>query len=422
MIPRLRLLKTDTFLRNNAVFFVGTIIYSLLNFLFYPVMGRLLTPNYFGEVQTLFSILSHVTIFFNVLGLVVINIVANQKDRKTANKTIIELEKFALLLSFATFAVFLILVVPLKHFFQFSTSWPLVGLGVTILFSMPSAFRRAVLQGAKDFVALSWSNIIFSVLKLIFAVVLVLLGLKTLGTILAVLIAQIASLAYIIWRLKKMGENYRLRDTKMSLPDMTAIKPELVYSGLTLVISLIFTIQYSIDVLSVKHYFSPSVAGLYAGISTISNIIFFAAGSVNGVLLATIKIGSTANKILLRKSLILTLLVCGGIFTVFTLFPQKIIRLLIGETYVSYAHYLVGISLALLLVSIANLLFIYYLAQRAYAIGIVAISGSVITYLLMLANHASVQAIINNVITGSAVLLVGITVFGFMKEGKLKSD
>ena len=83
-------LKTDTFLRHNAVFFLGNMAVNVLNYLFYPILGRMLAPSYFGEVQVLFSILSHVTIFFNVFGLVVVNSVANQKDRKDANKIIIE--------------------------------------------------------------------------------------------------------------------------------------------------------------------------------------------------------------------------------------------------------------------------------------------------------------------------------------------
>ncbi len=400
------------------MFFVGVIAVGLLNYLFYPILGRLLTPSYFGEVQTLFSILTHITIFFNVLGLVVVNIVANQKSQAEANKIIVELEKFAVLLSFATFIVFLALVVPLKHFFQFGSAWPLIGLGLTILISVPLAFRRAVLQGIKDFSTLSWASVLAAFLKLILAISFVDLGYKTGGTIVAILIAQIVALIYVAFRLKRLGQSYRLKGTKLSLPDMKAIKPELVYAGLTLIVSLIFTVQYSIDVLSVKHYFPPDIAGLYAGISTISNIIFFVSGSVSGVLIATIKIGAHANTRLLKRSLIFTFLIGGGSFVIFALLPKLVIQILLGKTYTPYAHYLPSISFALLLISFANLLFIYHMAQRAYAISTIGIVGSVITFVLMLANHTSVQAIINNVITGSAILLLGIAAFTYIKRGR----
>ena len=197
---------------------------------------------------------------------------------------------------------------------------------------------------------------------------------------------------------------------------MATIKPQLAYAGITLTISLIFTIQYSVDVLSVKHYFPPEIAGLYAGISTISNIIFFATGSVYGVLLATIKIGSPANKNLLRRSMLLMLLLGGGAFAVFSLFPKTVIHILIGKTYVPYAHFLPSISFALFLITFANLFFVYHLAQRAYAISYIALGGALITYLLIITNHASIQAVINNVITGSALLLVGISCFSFIKR------
>ena len=88
--------------------------------------------------------------------------------------------------------------------------------------------------------------------------------------------------------------------------------------------------------------------------------------------------------------------------------------ILIGSKYATYAHYLPGIAFATLLISVANLLFIYHMAQRAYAISFLALAGMGVTIALMLVNHPSIQAIINNVILGSVVLLAGITIFGFI--------
>ena len=413
MLKQLRRLRQDDFLRHNAIFFAGNLSIGVLNYLFYPILGRLLEPSYFGEVQTLFSLFSHIGVFFNVLGLVVVNIVANQATDQAASAVIIELEKFALLISTIGFALFLFLAIPLEHFFQFGSAYPFIGLAIAILISVPITFRRAVLQGIRDFTGLSWAGIIGATIKLVVAITLVLAGYKTGGAVAAVLTAQLLTLAYVWWRLRQKHSTYQWHEQHFSWPKLELIAPQLKYAGLVLSVSLIITIQYTIDILTVKHYFPAHQAGLYAGVSTIANIIFFVAGSVAGVLIASVRIGHPGNKALLRRSLALTSILAGGALVVFAAAPRLVTTILIGAKYSSAAHFLPSIAFATFLISIANLLFIYHLAQRAYAISALALSSSGLTIALMLVHHPSIQAIIGNVIIGSAVLLGGITIFGF---------
>lgn len=413
MFAKLRHLRQDDFLRHNAIFFAGNLSIGVLNYLFYPILGRLLAPSYFGEVQTLFSLFSHIGVFFNVLGLVVVNIVANQATDQAASQVIIELEKFALFISTAGFVLFLFLAIPLEHFFQFGSAYPFVGLAIAILISVPITFRRAVLQGIRDFAGLSWAGIVGAAVKLVVAIGLVLGGYKTGGAVAAVLVAQLLTLLYVWWRLRQKHSSYQWGQQHFSWPKLELIAPELKYAGLVLSVSLIITIQYTIDILTVKHYFPAHQAGLYAGVSTIANIIFFVAASVSGVLIASVKIGHHGNKALLKRSLILTSLLAGGALVVFAALPHLVTTILIGSKYASAAHYLPSIAFATFLISIANLLFIYHLAQRAYTIAALALGGSALTIALMLVHHPSIQAIIGNVIIGSAVLLASVTVFGF---------
>lgn len=419
MVGRLRTLRGDAFMRHNAVLMAGSLLIGFLNYVFYPVMGRLLEPRHFGEVQTLFSVFSHLTITFNVLGLVVVNIVANYAKDK-ARRLINELERAALLGSGVLFGLFLLLVVPLSRFFHFDSAWPFIGLAVTILIMVPSTFRRSVLHGLQDFKALSWSGILASLLKLVAAVGLVLMGLQTSGTILSVLIAQILTLLYMNRRLKSQTTVFSQTGPLFGRPHLELIRPELRYGGLILIISLAFTLLYTIDILTVKHFFPPDQAGIYAGISTIANIIYFITGSISSVLVASIKIGAgAANRQLLRRSLLLTIGIGGVSLLVFSLTPRTIIGLLMGQAYVSYAHFLPAISVALFLLAIANVLFVYHMALRAYHIGWLAAGGLLLAVILMLVNHTTVQAIIYNVIMSSAALTAGIVLYGWLrsKEG-----
>lgn len=409
------------FCATTLFFFGGSVAVGILNYAFYPILGRLLAPSYFGEVQTLFSLIAHLSVFFAVLGLVVVNLVANrdQQDvtKASATKAIVELEKVALLFSLLLFGLFLLLLVPLKNFFHFGSIGPLLGMGFTILLAVPFTFRRGVLQGHHDFNGISWAGIINALLKIVFAASLVMAGLKTGGAVLALILAQVLTLGYVIWRLHNRQLTYRFDWRRWSRPNFELVRPQLVYAGVAFVVSSIFTLQYSIDLLTVKHYFPAHEAGLYAGISTISNIIFFGTTSVAGVLFASVNVGNPKRNFhLLKRSVQLTLLIGGGALLVFALLPNVIIHLLIGSAYTSYAQYLPREGLALLLVALANLLFLYYMAQRRYAISLIAATGATLTLMLMHLNHDSITAIINNVIIGSLLLLVGICLFGWRKQ------
>lgn len=418
MRDKLRALKNDSFLRHNAIFLAGNVAVGFLNYVFYPIVGRLLEPIYFGEVQVLFSIVAHVAVFFNVMGLVVVNIVANHPDAKTANRLITELEKLAIWFSLLSFGLLLIFVIPLTHFFHFTSAWPFVALALAIILSVPITFRRAILQGIKDFTSLSWAGVINSVVKLVGGVGAVLAGFKTLGTMGALLAAQIIGLVYIDWRLKRDQTKYQWHGYSLAKPDLQTVRPELKYGGLVLLVSLLFTVMYSVDVLMVKHYFQADKAGLYAGISTIANTIYFISGSVAGVLLASVKIGAKGNTPLLKRSILLNLGLGSLTLVIFALAPRLVIGGLIGDTYADYAHYLPSITLALFILSIANLLFIYYMAQRAYWLLWLVLVGSILIVLLMIVNHGSIQAIINNVIAGSIVLLLSVSVLGSFRKNK----
>ncbi len=409
--------RKDDFIRHNAIFFAGNTGIGFLNYLFYPVLGRLLQPAYFGEVQTLFSLFSHIGAFMGVFGMVAVNIVANQKHTKSSNTLVLELEKLTFLISIVLFLLLLLTLRPVANFFHFGSVYPFLGVAIAMIIGVPITFRRAILQGLHKFTDISIAGLIGAIGKLVFAVIAVVLGYKTGGTITAIVITQIISLIYIEWRLRLSSYDFGGQTRIWSWPNFDLITPELKYAGLVLSVSLIIAIQFTLDILAVKHYFPPVQAGLYAGISTVSNVLFFLTGSISGVLLASVRLGQGgANYILLKRSFKLVIGLGGATLLVFVLFPSTVIHILLGYKYLPAAHYLPTISLAMFIVSLANLCYIYFMAKRRYIISVLTIIGALTTYILMLANHGSIQAIINNVIVGSVIMLALVVGYGFISQ------
>jgi O-antigen/teichoic acid export membrane protein len=291
----------------------------------------------------------------------------------------------------------------LEDFFNFSSFYPFISLAVLLLTGVSLTFRKAFLQGASDFKAVSWSGIISAGAKLGFAILFVYLGWRSLGAISALLIAQALSLLYVYFKTKD-SLNLSIFSKKGS---REVIKSEYKYAILIFLATSAITFLYTADVLMVKHWFSREEAGLYSGIATIARIIFFATGSVCGVLLATVKIKNSPdlNKQILKKALVLIVLIAGGGLLIFSLFSETVINILIGERYVSLAPLLFKMSLLLVMVSIINLLFSYFLALRRYIIVGASLSGPLTIIILSLFDHGSLEQIVYNFLIGSMVVL-----------------
>lgn len=164
----LRSARRSQFLKDNAVYLFGSIAVGAFNYLYYPVLGRLLAPSAFGEVQTLVSLFLQLGIFLSVLGLVTVNIVANYKDEAQRNALVLEFEKLAFVLSLGLLALTIIFQSKLQEFLQFESPWPFVILMLSLVATVPFTFRGAFLRGKKRFGVAAISNVLGAAGKLLF--------------------------------------------------------------------------------------------------------------------------------------------------------------------------------------------------------------------------------------------------------------
>ncbi|HUS26339.1 MAG TPA: oligosaccharide flippase family protein [Nevskiaceae bacterium] len=405
--------RRSTFLRHNLIFFVGSVAVGALNYLYYPVLGRLLTPSSFGEVQALISLFLQIAIFLSVLGLVTINVVANYQSSAKRNAVVLEFERLALCISLVLLLLTIIFQRQLQRFLQFDTTWPFILLIVALVVSVPFTFRGAYLRGKQRFGLASTVNILGAGGKLLFSTLLVAISWGTAGAIGGLIVAQVVACGFAALWAYQNGLHQPEHKRPWRLPDMRVLAPELRYGLLVLVGSLVITLQYSVDVVVIKHYFDPHTAGLYAGIASVARIIFFLTASISLVLMPMVRLDAKpgANRQLLMKSLVL--LAAAGLpaLLVFTLAPAWITGLLMGHEYTSMASLLPLLSLTLFIVSVLNLIVSYYLALRRYAIALVVSIGAAVTYGLIIAHHNTVRAVVASLLIGSIAMLLTLAIW-----------
>jgi O-antigen/teichoic acid export membrane protein len=399
-------IRNSAFLRNNAVFFAGSLAVGALNYLYYPAMGRLLDTTSFGETQTLISLFLQAAILLSVMGLVAINVVANHRSDIERNRIVVEFEKLSFILSLGLLILTVVFGKVIANFFNFKDTLPFLLLILGLCASVPLTFRGAYLRGKQRFGLASGTNLISAGGKLLLALILVYLGFGTAGAIGGLVIAQVLASGLAWWWAAKQG--LKVPNNKvLSLPNFKLLKPELKYGGLVLVGSLIIVMQYSVDVIVVKHYFDAHTAGLYAGVATVARILFFVTASIALVLMPMVKItnSNTENRRILIKSLLLFTLVALPIVIIFIVLPEHAMLLLMGPNYSEVASLLPALGTAIFIVSALNVVVSYHLALRRYGLAAAMILGSFATYWLMFTQHQTLNNVVNNLLIGSAVML-----------------
>lgn len=400
-------IRNSTFLKQNAILFFGGLVVSVLNYLYYPILGRLLNLTEYGEVQILISLYLQLAIFLTVMGQVTVNIVSNTEDIKKRDYLLGELQRFTFLLLLGFFVLGLSLGWWVASILQFESPLPIIVLFASIFATAPFTFQTAYLRGRQLFGYTSMANVITAIGRIVFSVLFVVAGWSTAGAVGGVAASQLVGA---IFAYKAVRRNLELSSVSRSiwrLPDMKLLWPELRFAGFVLIASLGVTVLSSIDTVIVKIFFDPETAGGYAGIATVAKIIFFLTGSIAQVMLPAVKMHGVRsnNRSLLLKSFVLLSAAGGSALLFFALFPDFVIITLMGKSFAPYAHILPTLSAALFLVSIINLIVSYYVALRQFNVAYVVSVGVIFTIILLTTQHSTLESVAVNLLYGSVVML-----------------
>lgn len=406
MLSLLRRVFSSGFIRANSLFFFAALLVGALNYLYYPVLGRMLAPAAFGEVQTLVSLFLQFTAFLSGLSVLAVTLVANARQNKETQAIIIEFERVALVASAGLLLASMAFSPMLQRFFHFETALPFVALALALVVSVPFTFRSAYLRGKKQFGRVAAGNVILAASKLLCSALLVAIGLGTVGAVGGLVLAQVLALACVAYWAWQRG----LHKIKWSWPSLQRLRPHVGYAGAVLVVSSLITVQYSIDIVLVKHFFAPHEAGLYAGIATVARIVFFLTASITQVMLPSVVIGNAQNGQLLKKSLALFALVTLPALVLCSTAPVVVMTVLLGGAYSSYAWLLPPLALAMAVIALLQLLTSYFVALKQYGVVAVVVVGSAVTVWLMATGSHSLQALVTGLLAGS-VCMLGLLLF-----------
>ncbi len=390
----------------------GASIVSALNYLFYPILGRMLQASQLGEVQVLISIITQIMFVLSIGRMVILNVLTNETSPKVQQSFMTEAEK-ALSRTAIVLSIVIIAAIPLlKRFLQINSYAALLLLVPVVLVSSTRISRDAYMRAHSLFKQAVIADIIVSVLRILSAVIFIALGFGTQGALGGLIVGILVSAYYCHKVTAKYG--LRLPLYKYLLPqhlkdpiNTKLIRPHIRYAAVVACVGILQALIVVMDSVSAKHFFTPSQAGLYAGISIVGNIVLFITGSINGVLVASVRstIDHSYNIRKLAVSMGILVFVGSFVAAVFSLAPSFFVTILLGSRYTVYAYLLPKVSLTMLLLSIANLIFSYHIALRDLQIIFAALVSIIIMVTGVALHHQTLDQMVNAILLASTLLL-----------------
>lgn len=388
MTKILNLLKNPLF-SGSFLMVGGNMFANVLNYFYQLFMGRNLGIVGYGELSSVFALFYIITIVPISASPSIVKFISTSKNHKEARLIYERINKFIWKIAIF-FAILIFVLSPfLASFLHVDWSY-VVLVAPVVFFSLVTISNQALMQGLLKFWGNVGPNLTASTTKLILGIVFVLIGMRVFGAVLGVLFG--ASLAYFY--------SYYL-----SKKFLKKIKPEgqfdfrkfLKYSLPVLVFSFSFTSFFTVDLILVKHFFSQTDAGIYATLSILGKIIYFAASPIASVMFPLVAgKHSRGEKYfrLLVVSLLVTTSVAFGIVSIYALFSKQIINIFSKSGSLISGDYLVWMGIFIALYTVCYFIMNFFLSIDKVKIVLVPFVLAIIQIFLIVVTHRSILEVI----------------------------
>ncbi len=364
--------KNELF-RASLVLLILINISNVLNYVFHFVMGRMLGPADYGVLAVLASIIY----IFSVPTTSIQTLVSKYTTRLNVKKEhgkIKGMLKFmileAALIAAVIFVVFCASSIFLSGYLKISF-WLLCLTGLYLFGAFTSPVGLGVLQGMKKFSAWGWNSILNSIVKIVIAVILVILGFGVYGPVLGFIFSILISFIFIFPYIKEIMSSKEVKE-KVGI---------LSRSNFSLLASImIITLMYSLDIIFAKVLFSPEVAGQYSVVSMIGKMIFFGTASISNAMFPIsserfFKENREKTKSIVKKAFLIILGLCVIAIALIGFFPSFIVGLLFGSQYLSVSGILLYMGIAFSFIALTNTFVLYKLSVEDFRIRYAGILG-----------------------------------------------
>ncbi len=340
--------------KNTIFYYSGSFLVSIANYLFHLLLIRLLLPAQYGEFLSYLSFLYLITIPAGTISLIVSKHVSSfmgKNDRRSINhffywivsKTFVPSLALALIISlFANKLSILLKAQPLAFYI----------LSFSLITSFAESISASYLLALQKFNTNITISLFAILLKIFLAFILIKSGVQATSGVIALLMASIVSITLNFHNIKK----YIYPPIKTNKKIKFNIKKFTIYS---LIFSAGLLSLMSVDMLLVRYFFTPHLSGVYASLSTLGKMIYFAISPISILAMTIISHRHSARQntkiVVIKLGLFAFLLGSFGV-SIFSLFPRQVILFLSGSQYLQGTIFLPYLALTMFLLALNNLI------------------------------------------------------------------
>jgi O-antigen/teichoic acid export membrane protein len=348
-----------TVLSGSFVMLVAMMLVNVFNFAYNMVMARLLGPAAFGNINAAVTLLLLASCVSLAFQLVCAKFVArNQADSGKA-AIVHNLLGKAWIVSLALGAILFLAQRPVASFLNVPSPWIIGILALGIAAYAPLGVKRGAMQGVCAFPRLGTNFVLEAVVRFFVGAGFVVAGYGVLGAVGAISAAVIT--ACFLPRLPSQLRVQPAAAEPLSLAE--AVQAIVFFIGQVII--------NNIDILLVKHYFPSDPAGIYAAISQIGRLLYFASwfGVVNAMFPVAAAASAEPDKAQRKAHGIgLPLLLVLGLSLLFiaisALFPHLIMGVIFGSRFIDIGWLLALYAAATGLYSLSVVFIAYEMSRR----------------------------------------------------------
>lgn len=385
--------------------FAGSMVANICGFLFNLLLARRLSTIDYGVYGSLVALFSIITIPPQSLSTTLVKFSSEYFLENNIGKgasLFKESFKFLAIIGFIITGILIVLSQILLQFLHISNIFLIIFIAIVIGLYFVSIVPMSFLQGRLQFGLAAIMIALGGLAKIMGGFLFLILGFSVFGALGGV------SLSFIIpCIIGAIPLLYLFSSHKKS---QISLKGILSYAFPTSVAMISLTMLISVDLILVKHFFTPHQAGLYAGITFVGKSIFYFTGSIPLVMFPLLIKRHKKNENIHKLFILAILLVIIPSFfaiACFILFPHIVITIFLGgKQYGEIANYLGIYGLFITAFSVLNLLVNFFVSLQKTKISYIILLGTFFQTILIVIFHSSFYQIIGISLFLSLLLIV----------------
>lgn len=353
------MIKPQNFYTRSILFVILSLIGAVISYLLYFVLARIFNLSEFGDYVTIIGLSNQLMGVLLAFSVISVALVKQYGEEEASNKA--QVIQKVLIWFFIILSIVVLLTSRwLQDVLNIQEVSSFFVLSLIMLLAVPANIWAGYLQGHKEQVRVAASNVATAIIKLICVVVLA-TKFGSIGGLWGFGISSFLGLLVLFYLPGKPVPKLKSLFKPLGDAEKSFLYQNKGYlaQAVFVVAGLVFLQNY--DLMRVKALFDPSIAGIYGGISVLSNALYFICFLLIWIVLPEFSINNpTNNKRVLHTSYRIIALLTACVIVGGLLFGNLALPILLGDSFANQTNTLIVASLyQISLVSVA--LYAFYL-------------------------------------------------------------